>query len=105
MLGRSECAGGASVLRHHREAHFRMLSKLTVRTIPAQARYVPPDIYNGVPGRRTEPSDTKRLHAQIMLLAGKGMSNVDIARRLGVSAPTVGKHRRGRIKLVRVTKT
>ena len=74
-------------------AQERILSVLKPRYVPAR----PQPVVTGKPGGRA-PRQTYQLHAQIRALAAKGLRQFEIARELGVSRPTVGKHMRGKIK-------
>jgi DNA-binding NarL/FixJ family response regulator len=75
-------------------AHWKMLCTLPVRTVAARA---PEYDRKGKPGARP-PAHTRELHERILILQAKGYRPSQIARELGISLPTVGKHLSGKIR-------
>lgn len=73
--------------------HYELMERLGVRTVVGAPRV---DQIEG-PGGRTV-ADTKLLHEKIQALIAKGLRNFEIAAELGISGPTVGRHRRGLVK-------
>lgn len=82
------------------KAHIRLLeSDLPRRTHEARK---PEYTYNERPGRRRD-EDTRALNQKILDLIEQGFANFEIAAKLGVSPATVGRHRLGRVKLLKPT--
>lgn len=80
------------------KAHIRLLESDLPRKTHAARK--PEYSEKGRPGARPS-QQTAVLHARIMVLAAQGHLNFEIAAILGITPSTVGKHRRGLIKMTR----
>ena len=74
-------------------AHERLMSTLKPRFVPAR----PAPVITGKTGARTV-AQTRILNERIKALIAQGKRNYEIAAELRISAPTVGRHRAGKVK-------